>query len=136
MGWVILGLVIITVCALAGGVIAGAVEESCFIAILGMFFGGIAGMVVAMVPISYGQAHYNERVMTCQVEDKDRGGNSDGMRVYTSCGTFQNTDSWWRGKTDSGDLWADIKVGKEQSFKVVGWRFGLLGDFPNVLEVK
>lgn len=136
MGWVIFGLVIVTVAALLGAAIAASVEDHLGFVVIGFGMGGLAGLIVAMLPISYGQAHYNERVLTCKVEDKDRGGNSDGMRVYTSCGTFQNTDTWWRGKTDSGDLWREIKPGNTQSFTVVGWRFGLLGDFPNILEVK
>ena len=136
MGWVYFGIAIILVMAVAGAVIVGTVEDSCFAALIGLGGGGFIGFLVALVPISYAQTHYNERVMECQVLGKDRGGNEDGMRVYTSCGTFQNTDSLWRGKNTSGDLWGRIHEGTTQEFTVVGWRFGLTSDFPNILEVQ
>lgn len=136
MGWLGLGLAIILLAALAGAVIGMSWDEGCVPILGGFVFGGFIGFLVSMVPISYGQTHYNERTMECRVDEKDRGGNDDGMRVYTSCGTFQNTDSWWRGKTNSGDLWARIDVGSTQQFTVVGWRLGLTSDFPNVLNVE
>lgn len=136
MGWVYFGLAIVVIMAFLGAVIGLSLDEGCIPIAGGFVFGGFVGFLVSMVPVSYGQTHYNERVITCSVQEKDRGGNDGGMRVYTSCGTFQNTDSYWRGKTNSGDLWARINVGSTQQFTVVGWRFGLTSDFPNILEVK
>lgn len=136
MGWVFVGLAILVIAALIGAVIGVSATDDLFGLLGGMAVGGFVGFLIAMLPISYGQVHYNERTLTCSVKEKDRGGNDDGMRVYTSCGTFQNTDSWFRGKTDSGDLWARIHVGSTQEFTVVGWRLGITSDFPNILEVK
>lgn len=136
MGWVFVGLAILVIAALIGAVIGVSATDDLFGLLGGMAVGGFVGFLIAMLPISYGQTHYNERTLTCSVTGKDRGGNDDGMRVYTSCGTFQNTDSWLRGKTNSGDLWARIHEGSKQQFTVVGWRLGLTSDFPNILEVK
>lgn len=136
MFWVGLAIAIIAVCAIGGGIIAAVVEDSCMVGLIGMLGGGFIGFFIAAVPLTYGQTHYNERTITCDVTGKDRGGSEDGMRVYTSCGTFQNTDSLWRGKNTSADLWSRIQVGNAQTFTVVGWRFGLTSDFPNILEVK
>jgi hypothetical protein len=136
MGWVYFGVAILLIAALIGAAVGAEATGDLFGVLGGMCVGGFVGFLIALMPISYGQVHYNERTMTCKVQEKDRGGNDDGMRVYTSCGTFQNTDSWFRGKTDSGDLWARIHEGSEQQFTVVGWRLGLTSDFPNILEVK
>lgn len=89
------------------------------------------------ITVAWGSSHYNERVITCHVEDKDRGGDKGSYRVYTTdCGTLANKDSWLRGKTNSADVWADIHPGQDQRLRVVGWRFGLLSQFPNVLAVE
>lgn len=136
MGWVYFGLAVMVIAALIGAEVGVSATDDFFGLFGGMAVGGFIGFLIAMGPISWGQTHYNERTLTCHVKEKDRGGNDDGMRVYTSCGTFQNTDSWMRGKNTSGDLWARIRVGSEQQFTVVGWRLGLTSDFPNILEVK
>lgn len=136
MGWVYFGIAIMVLMAICGFVIGCLADDGGIVALGGFAMGGFVGFLVAMVPISYGQTHYNERTISCEVTGKDRGGSEDGMRVYTSCGTFQNTDSLWRGKNTSADLWSRIHSGETQTFTVVGWRFGLTSDFPNILEVK
>lgn len=97
---------------------------------------GLGATLVAAFPLTWAQTHYNERAVDCYVKGKDRGGKENDMRIYTSCGVFQNTDSILRGKNTSADVWSHIEVGKTQTFHVVGWRFGLTSDFPNVLEVQ
>lgn len=97
---------------------------------------GIAATLFAAFPAAWAQTHYNERVITCHVTGKDRGGKEDDMRIYTSCGVFQNTDSILRSKNTSADIYGRIAIGQTQTFHVVGWRFGFTSDFPNVLEVK
>lgn len=97
---------------------------------------GIAGMLIAAFPATWAQTHYNERTISCHVTGKDRGGKDNDMRIYTTCGVFQNTDSILRGKNTSADIFGRVTVGKTQTFHVVGWRFGFTSDFPNVLEVR
>ena len=63
MGWVYLGIGIAVTLAFIGAVGGVLMDEGCMTVIFGALFGGILGFVVSMVPISYGQAHYNERVM-------------------------------------------------------------------------
>lgn len=135
MGWLITALVIVVVFAVAGAILGGVAEGP-----MGFFGGGavagFVGFLLAIFPLSMAQVHWNERTISCHVTEKDRGGKEDGMRVYTSCGTFQNTDSILRGKNTSADIWARIHPGKTQEFHVVGWRLGLTSDFPNILEVR
>lgn len=106
------------------------------------FDGPISLVLLALVAgislsVAWGSSHYNDRTITCHVDDKDRGGRDGSYRVYTTdCGTLANKDSWLRGKTNSADVWRDIRSGETQTFHVVGWRFGLLSQFPNILDVR
>lgn len=129
MGWLIVGVIATLVLATFGGL---------FIGIDGFLGGGFIGfLLVALLFYPLAFANYNERTITCQVESKDRGGDNGSYRVYTKdCGTLANSDQWFRGKTESADIWNDIKEGQTHTFQVVGWRFSLLSDFPNILEVK
>lgn len=136
MGWLIAAIVIFVVCALVGAAAGMLADEGCFGIIAGFVGGGFVGFLLAIFPVSMAQAHWNERTIECHVKEKDRGGKDGGMRVYTSCGTFQNTDSILRGKNTSADIWARITPGETQTFTVVGWRLGLTSDFPNILEVR
>ncbi len=93
----------------------------------------VVGAVLLSPAYLWDKAHYNERTVSCSVSSKDRAEN--GMRVYTDCGVFENGDSWFRGKTDSADIWGRIEPGHRYTFRVVGWRFSPTSDFPNILEV-
>lgn len=135
MGWLVFALVLFVLSGIVGAVIGAAAEG-----IFGFFAGGgvglFIGFLLSIFPVSMAQVHWNERTISCHVTEKDRGGKEDGMRVYTSCGTFQNTDSILRGKNTSADIWARIHPGQTQTFHVVGWRLGLTSDFPNILDVR
>lgn len=135
MGWLVAALVIFTLAGIIGAVL-GAAYEGIFGFLMGGAVGGFVGFLLAIFPVSMAQVHWNERTIQCHVTEKDRGGKDGGMRVYTSCGTFQNTDSILRGKNTSADIWARIHPGQTQTFHVVGWRLGLTSDFPNVLDVR
>lgn len=144
MGWliaagVIFGIVFLAILAIGTGLAVSNASDTMEFGIFmlfAVFTAGVAATILAAFPAAWAQTHYNERAITCHVNGKDRGGKDDGMRVYTTCGTFQNTDSILRGKNTSADLWGRIEVGKTQDFHVVGWRLGLTSDFPNILEVR
>jgi len=129
-GWILVGFAVLFVLSIIGYNLIGGIE--------GAGTGAFAGLLL-MLFIFYpvGKASYNERVVSCQVEDKDRGGDNGSYRVYTKdCGVLANGDQWFRGKTNSADIWNQIEKGKRYNFHVVGWRFELFSDFPNILEVK
>lgn len=136
---VIFGIVFLAILAVGTGLSLSNAADSMEFWVFMLFTVGVAGIVASLFawfPASWAQTHYNERAVDCYVRGKDRGGKENDMRIYTSCGVFQNTDSIIRGKNTSADVWSRITVGKTQSFHVVGWRFGLTSDFPNVLEVR
>jgi hypothetical protein len=136
---VIFGVVFLTIVTVGTALALSNASDNIEFGIFMIFTVGVAGlaaMLFAWFPASWAQTHYNERTISCHVTGKDRAGKDDGMRIYTSCGVFQNTDSILRGKNTSADVYGRVQVGKTQTFRVVGWRFGLTSDFPNVLEVK
>lgn len=49
---------------------------------------------------------------------------------------FQNTDSLIRGKFNSSDIYASIKVGKKYKFKVYGFRIPFLSKYENIINIK
>ena len=73
MGWVYFGIAIVVIMAFLGAVIGLSLDEGCIPIAGGFVFGGFVGFLVSMVPGSYGQSHYNERVITCSVHEKARG---------------------------------------------------------------
>ena len=83
---------------------------------------------------------YGDRWRTCTVESKDRGADHDGnshYRIYTKdCGVLGDGDSWFRGKTNSADIYGRIQPGHTYHFHVVGYRLGLTSHFPNILAAE
>lgn len=127
MGWLVAGLIIWIALAVVGGILIGG--EGVMVGLVLGFF----AMLLVFYPV--GKATTGEKDITCAVESKDRAEKS--MRIYTTnCGVLENSDQWFKGKVNSADIWNEIKPGTTQTFHVVGWRFELLSDFPNILEVK
>lgn len=105
--------------------------------LVGGFFGFMAAAVVGLSVLSYVHANYDERVLSCTITDKDRGGDDGSYRVYTEeCGQLSNNNSLWRGKYDSADVWQDIQPGETVDLRIVGWRSEFFSVFPNILEVE
>lgn len=98
----------------------------------------VAAVVVIILAIAglgvYGSVRTTEHT-GCEVTDKDRTTNSEGksdMRVYTTCGTFEVSDSLFIGRWDSADVYADIVVGETYDFTVRGYRIPIASTFPNI----
>ena len=102
-----------------------------------LVFTGIAVVVLGCVwTYQYFQNYANDHVVACHVTGKDRGGDNGSYRVYTSdCGTLSNHDTWFRGKTNSGDVQGQIPDKGFITIHVAGSRFGLMSWMPNILEV-
>lgn len=78
----------------------------------------------------------NEHVAVCQVTGKDRGAN-DSSLVYTEdCGTLESRNIWYRGKTNSADVWSRIPDEGLVEFRIVGINFGLFRTFPIILDAQ
>ena len=107
-----------------------------------VFFGPVAVFILMAVIIGIGVVAWQSSGGTagpCLVEDKDRTTTQEGgsdMRVYTDCGVFQIGDNLWSGTFNSADTYSKIKVGSSYEFDTIGWRFGLLSQFPLILDVR
>ncbi len=133
----IIAFVLVLVAIVVGAALFGAHQYGVEGFLLFGFFGAFVAAIIGICGLSYVHAHYDERVLTCTVTDKDRGGEDGSYRVYTEeCGQLSNNDSMWRGKFDSADVWQDIKPGEELDLRVVGWRSEFFSVFPNILEVE
>lgn len=79
-----------------------------------------------------------DKVVTCTVISKDRGGGDDGAyRVYTEeCGVLANGDNPFWNKYNSADIWSQIPDEGPVTVHIVGIRNGFFSWFPNIIEVK
>src|ERR1044072_1082344 len=88
------------------------------------FFGGIvflAIVIVALWTLIINPVIYlaTGRDITCTVEDKDRGNNDDGYRIYTKeCGVLSNEDSLLQWKWNSADVQAQLEDGDRKSTRL------------------
>lgn len=129
-----LTLMLLALLALAAGVAWWWTRDSANV-IVTLILGGL--IATGTWVDQYFQNFANDRVLTCHVTGKDRGGDNGSYRVYTSdCGTLSNHDSWFRGKTNSGDVQGQIPDKGFITIHVAGSRFGLMSWMPNILEVK
>jgi hypothetical protein len=88
--------------------------------------------------------HYymsSTRDVTVTVTDKNRvcSGASSGTTcqylIFTSGGTFKDTDSLVAGKFASSDLYGQIQTGQTYTFHVRGYRIPILSEYPNILSI-
>ena len=49
---------------------------------------------------------------------------------------FENTDSLFRGKFNSSDVYGSLEIGKKYNLGVVGYRNGLVSMYENIIVVK
>ncbi len=62
--------------------------------------------------------------------------NSDSKYlVFGEKETYQNTDSIWRGKFDSSDMYGEIGEDECYEFKVQGWRIKYFSWYRNIYEL-
>ena len=101
-------------------------------------------MVVIIIPSTI-MTDFNDHSYTVTVTDKQRITTMKSKRVvskyliYTKVDgksrTFENTDNWFRLKTNSSDVYGDIEVGKTYIFTVVGYRNGMFSWYENIIKI-
>jgi hypothetical protein len=96
--------------------------------------GLISGGLVASAALT---SFAEDKVVTCTVISKDRGGGDDGAyRVYTEeCGVLANGDNPFWNKYNSADIWSQIPDEGPVTIHIVGIRNGFFSWFPNIIEV-
>lgn len=86
----------------------------------------------------------NERTVIATVTDKEvkrAGEDSDKYLVYTELdngevAVYEITDSLLKGRFDSSDLYAKIKIGETYKFTICGERIHFLSMYPNIYSAE
>lgn len=97
-----------------------------------IFIGIIAVMAFLGFQIEYG----NEKEVICTVNEKwiKRASGDDEELYLVSCGdeVYKITDLLFKGKFDSSNIYAKLKVGKKYKLTVTGYRFGYFSSYQNI----
>lgn len=81
------------------------------------------------------------RQVTVTVQNEARVCSNDGNGVscqyliYTSGGTFKDTDSLIAGKFSSSDLYGQLQNGHTYTLEVRGYRIPWMSEYPNILRI-
>lgn len=102
--------------------------------------------IAIFVAIFVGVFHvtlFNDHDAVITVTDKNRvvtdetskyliyGENENGDTVV-----YENTDSLFRGKFNSSDIYGEMKEGRTYEVKLVGYRLPFLSSYENILDCK
>ena len=81
--------------------------------------------------------YQNEETHVCTVQDKwvKRGGKSSD-KYLVQCGdeVYEITDLLFKGKFNSSDIYANLKVGNTYEIMTTGYRFEFLSMYKNINE--
>ena len=105
-------------------------------------FGAIGLIVVASFAASLYQAVGTTDTVTVKVTGKERIVESSGEKttskylIFTEGEVFENTDTLFRMKFNSSDIYGKIKDGQTCTFTVNGWRVQFLSMYRNVLAAE
>ena len=102
----------------------------------------IVGAIMIAVALSFSIiSSFNDHTYTATVNDKERVLNNNNSYYLIFCkdneGNYyelQNTDSLFRWKFDSSNVYNRIEVGKTYRFTVVGYRINILSMYENIIE--
>ena len=98
-------------------------------------FGTIAGILLIGLLIFFGSLGYqNEDIIECTIEDKwiKRRGKDDMYLVQCDNEVYQITDLLFKGKFNSSDIYANLKVGNTYEITTTGYRFELFSMYKNI----
>lgn len=98
-------------------------------------FGTIAGIVlIGLLVFVVSIGYQNEEIIECTIEDKwiKRSGKDDMYLVQCDNEVYQITDLLFKGKFNSSDIYANLKVGKTYEITTTGYRFKFLSMYKNI----
>lgn len=98
----------------------------------------LLGAIVFHVGVYFND--HQETVVVTKVERITKGDSSKYLifceRENGDVIVYENTDSWIRGKFNSSDLYAQIKVNKKYTFTLTGYRVPFLSWYENIIKIK
>jgi len=101
----------------------------------------VASAVSAGIAMGIHAYTSSDRQVTVTVQNENRvctgSGNSVSCQylIYTSGGTFKDTDSLLAGKFSSSDLYGQLQIGHTYTLEVRGYRIPFLSEYPNILRI-
>ncbi|MBO5138704.1 MAG: hypothetical protein J6B89_03580 [Bacilli bacterium] len=99
----------------------------------------IIGIIVLICFICFQFNYGNEKEVTCTIEDKWIKRASKSSDVYlVSCDdqVYKVSDLLFKGKFDSSNIYAKLKIGKKHRLTVTGYRFGWFSSYQNINDFK
>ena len=100
-------------------------------------FGTIAGIVlIGLLVFVVSIGYQNEETIECTIEDKwvKQKDKSDMYLVQCDNEVYQITDLLFKGKFNSSDIYANLKVGNIYEITTTGYRFEFLSMYKNINE--
>lgn len=96
------------------------------------------GIIVAIAYFGFQLEYGNEREVICTVNEKwiKRASGDDEELYLVSCGNevYKISDLFFKGKFDSSNIYANLKVNKKYKLTVTGYRFGYFSSYQNINE--
>lgn len=82
----------------------------------------------------------NEQTIDCTVEDKwiKRTSSKSNDKYLVSCDgkVYKISDLFFKGKFNSADIYANLKVGNKYKITVTGYRNGFISEYQNINSYK
>lgn len=104
----------------------------------GTVIAGTCLVFLGLIFVGFYKATATHRQETFTIDKSERIAESKGGRylLYTDNGVYENTDSFWNGKFNSSDLYAQIQANHKYNCDVIGWRVPFFSWYPDVLSCK
>lgn len=97
-------------------------------------------MIIAVVFILFGTTgcynYMNEQTVECTVEEKWIKRKNSNDLYLVSCGekVYKIEDLLYKGKFNSSDIYANLKVGKKYRLTTTGYRLSYFSEYQNINE--
>lgn len=104
-----------------------------------IIFSTIGTVLLIGLLIFFGSLGYqNEEISNCTVEDKwiKRSGQDDVYLVQCDNEIYEISDLMFKGKFNSSDIYANLKVGNTYEITTTGYRVEFFSCYKNINEYK
>ncbi len=96
----------------------------------------ILGICVVVYGVAYSLTLGNETITIKEKWIKYEGQGAKYLVGSEDGQVFQITDSIIKWRFDSSNLYADLDEGETYTVNTQGWRFAVLSDYKNILEIE
>ena len=104
--------------------------------LIGILLVIIVAVLITAYPLSYAFTSGTETITVKEKWIKYQGNDAKYLISSGNGQVFEITDSIIRWRFDSSNLYADLDEGKTYDIKTQGWRFAIMSDYKNILEVE